>query len=253
VLLLLGLGTSSCYFNVKEIADSRGEGVYGFNPETVLDELARGETDVFVPRTATPRPALAGDLPPVRWTQADFYRLAQAFQTYLWPEPVERWQVDQLTFQLNCTDAPLGPQWLGIMLFRTAPAGAEGYDDGYDSRFERSIYFDPRQGTIRWWESRISPNMRTRPALDLDRLQVTAEQALQIAEQHGGEAARLAVENKCHIEVAIVGGLRGMGTGGWSTLVVRRSLSRWTRRQERTRSSLKASDRTFVRTLVWRC
>jgi hypothetical protein len=49
--------------------------------------------------------------------------------------------------------------------------------------------------------------MRTRPALDLGRIQVTAEQALQIAEQHGGEAARLAAGNDCQIRVIVVGGL----------------------------------------------
>jgi hypothetical protein len=212
VLLLLGQFTTSCDLDVKEIGYPRGKGVYAFDPQTVFAALARGETDVFVPQAAAPQPGLEGDLPPVRWTQADFYSLLRAFHATVWQEPLENWSLNDLFFALDCADTNLGLQWFSVELYRTAPAGAEGYDDGYDSRFERHIFINPRQGTIEWWETRIAPNMRSRPALDLDAVQVTAEQALQIAERHGGEAGRLAAGNACQIRVTVVGGLRD---GDW--------------------------------------
>jgi hypothetical protein len=203
MLLMVGLFCRSCYLNDKETSYSRGEGRYTFDPATVLAALARGEEDVFVAYEGTPGPTAAVQQAPVCWGQAGFLHLVQALHQQVWHDRAEDWGFRILIFLLDCEDVPF-PQQFGAILFRPAPPGK----DGRTRRFERHINIDLRQGTIEWHESEISPNWHTLPPLDLDRITVTAEQALQIAEQQGGRDARLGVGNECQVRLTVVGGLR---------------------------------------------
>lgn len=171
---------------------SAGKGIYAFDPQTILQSLARGEVNTFTLRSATQAPPSA-ELPAVQWSQADFYRITQAFHESVWKEPIESWKLNLLLFKLDCVYAPLGPQFVGFKLFRTTLKGQ------VSSRLERNIDIEPQQNQVSWIGIEYYPERFQWSSFDLAQVKIPAERALQIAEKQGGQEVRSAAENKCWI------------------------------------------------------
>jgi hypothetical protein len=205
-LLVVLLASSACdaqdfSLEIKEQQISGGNGVYAFDSQTVLQSMAQGKMNVFTLQSATPE-SPQPDLPPVRWSQSDFYRIAQALHESIWREPIEGWKLNQILFRVKCVDAPLGPQFVGFKMFKTARIREA------NSRLERNVYVEPRQNQAGWTGIEYYPERFRWSSLDLAQVKIPAEQALQIAESQGGRETRLAVENKCEIFGSLVAGVR---------------------------------------------
>jgi len=215
VLPAMVLLTAACVdpyvLETKESYLSGEEGSYGFDSQTVLHALAQGNTNIFTPEATTtglPQP----DVPPVQWSQADFYRVAEAFHEFMWQDPMERWHLHRLAFTVECEDAPFGPQSVSLTLFRTLRIR----QDRANTRFERYIYVEPRANEISWIEASYFPDIFSMSSVDPVQIRIPAEQALQIAESQGGREARLAAENNCTIFGSLVGGVRrDVGKSDW--------------------------------------
>jgi len=186
---------------IKEEQISSGEGVYTFDSQTILQSLAQSETSVFTLQLSTPESPRTG-LPPVQWSQVDFYRIAQAFHEFAWQEPIESWKLNELFFKLDCEHAPLGPQFMSLDLFKSVHVRQT------NSRLWRAIFIKPQQNQVSWIGIEYYPERSRWSSLDFAQIKIPAEQALQIAESQGGQEARLAAENKCWIDGALVAGLR---------------------------------------------
>lgn len=190
-----------CSLETKEQGISRGRGYYAIEAQTILESLDRGEMDVFAPQLATPETTPA-DLLPVQWSQADYYRIAQTFHQFVWQDPMESWELYDLFFRLDCEYASLGPQYASFTLFKTVRVRER------DSRLERTLFIKPLQNQIWWIETEYYPDVFSLSPLDLSQIKIPAETALQIAERHGGQEARLAAANECLIFEQLVAGVR---------------------------------------------
>lgn len=205
LLLLFGSGCCNMLFpdgiGTKEDQLSSENGNYTFDAQTVLQSLAAGQKDVFTPQVVTPAPWWTA-APPAQWRQADFFRTAQAFSEAIWQEPIESWQLHLIGFRVQCVDAEDGPQAVDIRLFRSVPARQA------TSRRERYLYIEPQQGQIHFWGVEKYPDRFRWQAMDLARIRITAEQALQIAETWGGHLERWKVEDRCNISGILMAGQR---------------------------------------------
>ena len=62
---------------------------YSIDPETLLEALDRGDTDVFTLLDPTPEAvSTPSSLESVSWSQADYLRIAQALHQQSWQEPL---------------------------------------------------------------------------------------------------------------------------------------------------------------------
>jgi hypothetical protein len=201
VLMINGCSWSQDWsLETHEQEISGGEGDYTFDAQTILQSLARGKANVFTLQPAVQEPPKAS-LPPVQWSQADFYRIAQAFHESVWQEPIESWKLKLLLFKLGCEHAPLGPQFVSFKLFRTTLTRQ------VSSRLERNLYIEPQQNQASWIGIEYYPERFRWSSFDLAQVKIPAEQALQIAEKHGGQEVRSAVENRCWILGQLAAGI----------------------------------------------
>ena len=118
---------------------SSGDGVYAFDSTTILQSLAQGKKNLFTPQSATQEPSKS-DLPPVQWSQTDFYRVAQAFHELVWQESMEGWKLRDIFFRLKCEYAPSGPQFVNFAIFKTTRTRQ------VDSRLERNYLYSAHRG-----------------------------------------------------------------------------------------------------------
>ena len=172
--------------------------IYQIDPETILTSLNHGKTDVFMIAQKNP---IYDDVPALEphssfpWNQQDSLRVADAFHQFVWKESLENWHLYSAGFTIpQCRD-----------ISRINGVGFQFYQrqknwyyliHNIDINLEYGyMYGSDNNGhyTDRWKD------------IDLNKVTVnSADKALLIAEQNGGQEARVRVKNdqKCHISIS---------------------------------------------------
>jgi hypothetical protein len=173
-------------------------GTYGFDSQTILGSLKSGNNDVFI--QLSPSRLDGPILQPVDWTQADYYQVADAFMKTRWKEGLSQWNLDGLYFESNCDDASFGPQFITFFIFRKGVSDKYYYDARLDIKAEQNILT---------WTKMEDDNIpylleKERRKINWTQIKISADQALQIVEDKGGEKARLRIkqdspDQNCHI------------------------------------------------------
>ncbi|WKZ46165.1 MAG: hypothetical protein QY306_10135 [Anaerolineales bacterium] len=178
------------------ISDFPNLGAYRVNSSMILVDLNQGKTKVFEQAfdldTSTITPFSYGSFP---WKQADYLRIAEAFYQFVWNESLSNWQVYQMDFSRGCQDSSTGFDSGSIILYKNADLPTH-----YIARF-LGIY--PLKEVVRWGEGEFNKPLFGWKNIDLESMNVNADDALQIAEDKGGTAFRLDVENECTISVSL--------------------------------------------------
>ncbi len=202
--LLLGL--AACYelwlhsgSGYEEVV-SATDYYYTFDPDTILESLARGNTNVFTLAISTPEAIPSSLGKPVRWSADDFYRIAQAFSRFVWGEPLENWNLRGMDFGLFCSDVGVGLQEAHYLLFQVDKTR------GRKSRWVRSIYIDPRLDYVKAYQEEYYPDLQNWETIDWTRIIISADEALQIAEMKGGYEVRSRDTYDCDIGIIIASG-----------------------------------------------
>ena len=160
---------------------------------------------MFVQQAGTSSATIV-ELPPVQWKQADFLEVADAFSKAILHENLDGWKVkEDILFSLDCKDASFGPQHARFTFFKTVNTG-QG-----TSRVEHTIFIDPQNKQIGWWGKTYSPDYGEAVSIDLSRVKFSVDEALRVAEENGGDKARLGVNNICQIDIDMARG------GFWNT------------------------------------
>lgn len=198
-LIVLVLCTALfCSFgpDAKELETVVERRFYSFTPETILDSLAQGETDVFTPIVAAPDLVNPASETTVHWDQNDFLLVAQAIHEQTWGEPLGAQNLFYLLFEMNCLDIEHGT-------FREA--FIQSYKliqtRDYKKRIERWITISLRNELIDIEELEYKPDLHEMKPIDLTQYQIIADEGLQIAEKNGGSEVRTKADNDCEISV----------------------------------------------------
>ena len=190
------------------LGDYIDTGTYTFNPETILEALKRGETDVFKLPSGTPeaRPSAVA----LTWKQSDYLKIANALHQYVWKETLVDWRVYSMIFDGDCRYDPVGFDVVRMIYFKAI---------GMRQYTAHKIDLYPLSGRINWGGGTNYPRSLFNPwrAMDLKRYKVAADDALRLAEENGGRDARLAAKNACRIHLIL-------GDSGWTVDYQGRSL-----------------------------
>ena len=173
---------------------------YKIDPESILDALNRGETNVLLPLQGDP--FTTEELPDINisWTQADYLQIANALSQFVWGEPLDfkDWKIYDLHFRISCQST--GFDYGEITYFKPYEVN---WQRGYTTRY---IEIDPYSGIVRWGDKESYPQ----PILfnkwndfDLSASRITADDAVRIADENGGKEMRLREENKCYITMSV--------------------------------------------------
>jgi hypothetical protein len=176
-----------------EVRTYQARRYFGINKDSILASLAQGKTDVFTPLITEPdgRPLFSDD--PVKWSSADYYRIAITLQEYFLGESVNDWTLNNMGFRLTCQDINQGPQEGNFEFFKTLKTRER------ESRLVSSIFIEPWRNTVSIQEREDYPKLVDWRVIDWADLKISAEQALQISETNGAAEARASVENACNI------------------------------------------------------
>lgn len=179
------------------VSDFPNAGNYMIDSNSILIELKKGNTDVFKPTfeldTSAITPLGYGSF---AWTQADYHTIFDAFHFFIWEESLADWQVYQIDFGRGCQNNVSGFDAASVILFKKN----EKQKSLYVARF-LGIY--PLKGIATWGEGEFRSPLFGWNSVDLNSLRVTADKALQIAEDKGGQIFRSHANNKCTTSISL--------------------------------------------------
>lgn len=173
---------------------------YSINPETILESLAQGNENIFSPIVTTPEAMPLAPIEPVLWNQADYFRIAQVLHEQTWGVSVEDQNLENMSFGMDCADVERG-----IFNFADFDFYQIIQAEGEETRIEYTIVIRPSEGLIYTSKREFRPNMQIMKPVEIGRYNITAEEALGIAEKNGGSEKRLEVGNACNLDVLAPG------------------------------------------------
>lgn len=177
-------------------------GYYDIDPETILGALERGETNVFTPVSSEEWDRDEPYYESIAWTQSDYLKAANALSLETWNEPLdlESWKVIDIDLQASCKDNPRGFHTFSITYYKTL--GVKNWERQYTTRH---IEMFPWMGLVRWGNGAVfsAPMLLGWDGADLSKFKITADDALQIAEENGGLEARHKVNNDCMLYLVV--------------------------------------------------
>ena len=176
------------------------KGYFKIESEKILPSLTQGDTDVFAPLLQEPDLVEPLENASFSWTQGDFLKIASALGLSVWNDPMskEDWNISNIIFGTICQENPIGFHFAAITYFK------EIETNGKRLYVTRHIEIDPYYSMIRWGGGATYPRpiMSKWKSFDLAQFRITAEDALQIADNHGGKEARQKVGDGCLIYVS---------------------------------------------------
>jgi len=172
---------------------------YEMDTDTILTSLNRRQTDVFTLITSTPE-AEVYTVPvlekPIGWHQSDYMKVANALFEFQWHEPLDGWKLYLMSFETRCSDNISGFDG-GTFYYFITIVGEHGGKDNIG----RQMLIMPQYGQVIVGGNSNYPYKRPGwKSIDLNKVVVTADDTLKIAEKNGGREARLSVQNKCYIQ-----------------------------------------------------
>jgi hypothetical protein len=198
LIMFLSLTFACQFFSFgREEEISNKEAYYAIDPNTILDSLAQGATNVFTPQIATPEFESSIQGEPVEWSQSDYFRIADALHEFVWNESLDEWNLDGMTFGMDCKDVDYGSQYANFRFYKVVHTREK------ESRLVHNIYIFPAENSVWWTEIEYYPKLANWGSLDQKQIKVSVNDALQIAETNGGRKARLEVNNKCKFAAII--------------------------------------------------
>lgn len=180
------------------IQDFRDRSFYRIDPATILDSMNVGETDAFIPQESAPQTSAQNT---ISWQQEDFINLARALNQVVSAEQLSGWRLYSMHFSTPCRDNLTGFAEADFYYFKTTFR-----ENGKIRYSTQNIFIAPEYEQVIWAGGANFPH----PLIGWDyirlrRIQVTAENALAIAEENGGRETRQLVDNNCRIHVRLAG------------------------------------------------
>lgn len=195
-----------------DISDSRNLEIYFFDPETALKMLLQGSTDIFTPLiTTTSDEYMDAGLPPVKseaylWNYSEYLRAADIIQKQTWgDDAMFDWDLLRMSFNADCQDPLTGFSTADLYYFRPITV------DGKSKYAGRQIVIRPLYGDVVSGFGANYPHqfLDDWKNIDLNKLKITPDNVLQLAEKNGGKDFRIAIKNNCWVFLSYYAGDEG--------------------------------------------
>ncbi len=179
-------------------------GNYKIDSGSIISSLGQGDNNVFSAVLATPETGSALAPGSFAWHELDYLKIAKALHQFVWKQPFDSWNLYSMQFKRGCKGPLGGFDSAEFTVYKAVEVnGQQVYTAhgvgiypllsivswGGDTNFPRPLIFG--------WQS-----------IDIAGLKITADDALQIAEQNGGSKIRQRVNDGCRISARV-------STKGW--------------------------------------
>jgi hypothetical protein len=189
----------ACKLFQTENQKTTQQGFYAIDPETLLNTLANDETNAFLPITehdvdrSTPPSGSS-----INWTQADYFYIVDEFYRLVLHDTLGDWQLNSMNYSLSCAEVDIGSQNGRFEFFKIVKN-----ENDQEVLISRFIDVDPRYRVVLLWEREFVPYVITRSSIELTNIKFASADALQIAEDNGGQNLRLSLNNGCDITLSL--------------------------------------------------
>lgn len=168
------------------------------NPATLLEDIRNGKEPIILqPQLDTP------DDPPfimsIGWSQNDYLEIAKAFHKVIWKDDPNEWHLYRALFDTSCENTSSKFEGADLYYYQ------EFKVDGKRKYSVRNILIQPEYGYIAWGgDTRYPRPLGGWGNIDLENIRsVSAEKALELADQQGGGDFRNKNNNVCYITASI--------------------------------------------------
>lgn len=179
---------------------------YIIDTKSILVLMVQGKEDIFVPAISSDAEETPSEFP-VSWRQSDYLKIADALHDEVWDVSLENWELNSMIFRSSCRDISNGLQDARFVFYNIMMA-----EEGKE-RIVHNIVIDPERSIVDVWALKYSPVVINWKTVDLASINVTADEALHIAESNGGKEKRNSVDNNCYVSVSFVPDSAGFD--GW--------------------------------------
>ena len=195
---LLAILLPGCNLDRHEEIETIKTEYYLIDPQTIVESIEKGNEAVFTLSSSEPTSMPLDQQKSVNWKSDDYLYITAAFFEYVWGDSLNDWQMNRVHFKLSCEDISTGLQESMTTFFKDIET-TEG-----EVRLVRDIHIYPKRNYIYVWERMYTPKLVNWTAIDLEKLTISAESALEIAEYKGGQDKRFQVNNHCSIDLSLV-------------------------------------------------
>lgn len=183
------------------LGGNRNSGDYLINPDNILVMIDQEGEDIFLPMKGNQ--TLDEDLQPYgsfSWTQHDYLRVATALNQYVWGDNMEDWEIYLMLFERDCRMSGEGFDSFNVIYYKMVTSESK------TKYVTRQIDINPLAKLVTWGGGSDYPRSFLRPwrAMDFENFEITADEALQIADANGGKDARAKQKNDCGILVSLL-------------------------------------------------
>lgn len=197
VLLILLVATLSCNIGQIEEQTTLFDQYYAIEPASLMTSLKNGDMNAFTPVREEPELLPMEQQIPVDWLQADYFYIASTLYEGVLGKSLQGWQLNSMDFSLGCSKIRNGFQNGRFEFFKVAKEKEQ------ESRISRFIDIDPRSNFVHVIEEEYYPKLADWKIINIEQIKVSADLALQIAENNGGDKSRESVRNACNISLVL--------------------------------------------------
>lgn len=190
VILLLNLVLVSCNLFIGEQIISEQLISYDINATTILNSIAVQDDDIFMLQEH-PFEWRFQYNDPQKWNSSDYFTIGKALHEMYWKESIVDWHLHRMLFSWNCEFIEYGPQDASLTYTSI------GNEKNIRTISQLSIY--PRQDQVTLYTKNQSPILSDWGEIDLNELNLIAEDVLIIAENNNGIHIRNKVNDKCEV------------------------------------------------------
>jgi hypothetical protein len=203
LLIILSILLSGCIsVNQHERVIHEEGKIFLFDSINLLTNIENGNRDLFKFVRDYPKKNEVNLTIPIKWNQSDYLKIAEKIQEDIWGKTNKLGDLASISLQLDCSDIEQGmysSAWIDFI-------DNVNYENG-EKRIEYRNYIYPLENYGSTTKVEYFPSLYKSELLEIQKLNITAEKALQIAENNGGSKVRQEVKNACRIS-AIVTGLK---------------------------------------------
>jgi hypothetical protein len=186
---------------LESVTDRRGEQTnlfsqyYTIEPASLMDSLKQGKM-AFTPVSQRPELIPFNESVTVSWHQADYFYVANTLYEGVLGKSLQGWQLSSMSYSLACSQIQNGFQNGRFMFFNVVK------ENNQEASLTRFIDIDLRFNFAHVSEEQYSPKVDWTP-IPINENILSAEEALQRAEDAGGEETRSSVSNNCSISLQL--------------------------------------------------
>lgn len=188
-------------FLFADYFETNNYGCFQIDPATILDSIDKGETEIFSPEPRACEDIISdGNIlykGTYLWNQADYLKIANSLNGFVWKDTLEGWSIYKMFYQADCQEDP-SLRNADIIYYKTT------FDKGRILYATRVMEVEPAYINVEWGGGAFYPHpLSGWKGMDVNRLKITAEDALRIAEENGGREARAKFDNQCYIDLLL--------------------------------------------------